>query len=87
LPLTVSLLADPQIALFQGDTTLIENDNWGGTATLKETFASLGAFPLSHDTSKDAALLVTLDPGVYTVQVSGVNNTTGIALVEIYEVP
>jgi hypothetical protein len=37
--------------------------------------------------SEDAALLITLQPGVYTVQVAGVDNTTGVALVEIYEVP
>ena len=32
-------------------------------------------------------MLVELDPGVYTAIVSGEENTTGIALVEIYEVP
>ena len=37
--------------------------------------------------SKDAALLVTLPPGGYTVEVTGVNATTGVALVEVYEVP
>jgi hypothetical protein len=37
--------------------------------------------------SKDAVLLLTLNPGTYTAQVSGVGNTTGVALVEIYEVP
>ena len=35
----------------------------------------------------DAVLLVTLAPGGYTAQVSGVANTTGVALVEIYDVP
>jgi hypothetical protein len=30
---------------------------------------------------------VTLDPGSYTVQVSGVSGATGISLVEVYEVP
>jgi hypothetical protein len=28
-----------------------------------------------------------LPPGTYTAQVTGLNNTTGVALVEIYEVP
>jgi len=36
--------------------------------------------------SRDAALLLELPPGSYTVQVSGVNGATGIALVEVYEV-
>jgi hypothetical protein len=39
-------------------------------------------------TTADAALIVSLDPGVaYTAQVTGVNGSAGIALVEIYELP
>ena len=37
--------------------------------------------------SEDAALIATLPPGSYTAQVSGVGNTTGIAIVEVYELP
>ena len=33
------------------------------------------------------ALLVTLEPGLYTAQVSGVSATTGLGLVELYEMP
>lgn len=36
--------------------------------------------------SRDAALLVTLPPGEYTAQVSGSDDGTGVALVEVYEV-
>ena len=46
---------------------------------------SVGAFPLAP--GKDAALVLDLSPGVYSAVVSGVNNTAGVALVEIYEVP
>ena len=46
----------------------------------------MGAFALS-DGSKDCALLLYLAPGSYTAQISGVANTTGVALVEVYEVP
>jgi hypothetical protein len=53
---------------------------------LKNAFSVTGAFALD-DNSKDAALIVTLDPGVYTVQVSGVNNSTGVGLVEVYDMP
>jgi len=42
---------------------------------------------LNGPTSLDAVLLVTLPPGIYTAQVSGVNGTTGVALVEVYEMP
>jgi hypothetical protein len=45
----------------------------------------VGAFSLPAN-SKDAAILVTLEPGAYTAQVSGVGSTTGTALIEIYEV-
>jgi len=45
----------------------------------------VGAFSLPT-TSSDSAVLVTLPTGAYTVQVSGVNGSTGNALLEIYEV-
>jgi hypothetical protein len=32
-------------------------------------------------------MVVTLPPGAYTAQVSGTNGTTGIALIEVYELP
>jgi hypothetical protein len=54
-----------------------------GTATIAE---AVGAFPLGA-ASKDAALVVTLPPGSYTVHVSGVGGSTGVALVEVYLVP
>jgi len=58
------------------------NDNWGGDATLASAFVSAGAFALPAS-SKDAALVVRLPPGGYTVTVSGVGDTTDRALVEI----
>ena len=79
-------LNDPKLELFTGDTKINENDNWGGSAELSNAFLSVAAFPLSA-ASRDAVLLVTLAPGSYTAQVSGVGNTTGVALVEVYEIP
>ncbi len=81
-----NVVADPRLALFSGSTQIGSNDNWGGTSALTAAFAQLAAFALPSD-SRDAALLVELRPGNYTVQVSGVAATTGVALVEIYEVP
>ena len=80
------VLPNPQLALFrQGSrASLHENDDWGGAPGLRAAFAATGAF-LLPDASRDAALLVTLDPGVYTVQVSDANSATGVALVEVYE--
>ncbi|MBL9210061.1 MAG: PQQ-binding-like beta-propeller repeat protein [Opitutaceae bacterium] len=85
------VLADPKLELFQaGNATAIStNDNWGAAANAPQVAtaaASVGAFPLALE-SKDAVLLVSLPPGGYTAQVSGVNNTIGAAVVEIYEVP
>ncbi|MDP3072050.1 MAG: peptidylprolyl isomerase [Opitutaceae bacterium] len=81
------VLADPRLQLFSGSTVIRENDNWGGDNQLTTIGASVGAFALADGASRDAMLLVTLEPGSYTAQVSGVNGGTGVALVEVYEVP
>ncbi len=80
------VLADPRFEVFRAGATaaVASNDNWD--ASLAGTFASVGAFALTAG-SRDAALVTALTPGSYTVQVSGVNNGTGEALVEIYELP
>jgi nitrogen fixation protein len=80
------VLADPRLDLYSGNTKIGENDNWGGTTSLSDAFTVTQAFPLPTN-SKDAALLVTLQPGVYSAQVSGFGSTTGVALVEVYEMP
>lgn len=79
------VLLDPRLAIFDAAGVQLEqNDDW--PVALASTSVGVGAFPLTTG-SKDAALLVTLVPGVYTAQVSGVDGTTGEALVEIYEAP
>lgn len=81
------LLADPKLELFDsGSRSIATNDNWGGTAALSAGFTQVGAFQLAAS-SRDAALLASLSPGNYTVLVNGVGNTTGVALIEVYEVP
>ncbi len=81
------VLADPRLELFNSSAVKThENDNWGGGAELTDTFRAVGAFGLDG-TSRDAALVVTLATGTYTAQVSGVGGATGVALVEVYEVP
>ena len=52
---------------------------------LAAAFSLVGAFPLST-VSPDAAVLLTVSPGSYTAQVSGLNGSSGTALVEVYEV-
>src|SRR5262249_53482870 len=91
------VLADPKLELHTSlngvDNVMSANDNWGTVETgaadsrqLAAAFTQVGAFPLVSG-SRDAALLVTVLPGSYTAQVSGVNGATGVALVEIYETP
>ncbi len=80
-------IADPKLEVFSGSTVVASNDNWVGTAELTAAANSVYAFPLKAANSNDAAAIVTLAPGSYTVQVSGVGGTTGIGLVEVYELP
>jgi cyclophilin family peptidyl-prolyl cis-trans isomerase len=80
-------LADPKLQLFADSALVAENNDWGGDAQLVRTAETVGAFALPQATSRDAVLLVTLPPGNYTAQVSGANGGTGVALVELYEVP
>lgn len=83
-------LADPTLALFGATGPAIAtNDSWADNANAAEirtATALTGAFALS-EASRDAALLVTLDPGAYTAQVAGAGGATGISLIEIYELP
>ncbi|HTO04623.1 MAG TPA: immunoglobulin domain-containing protein [Opitutus sp.] len=76
---------DPQLEIHRGSTLLARNDNWGGTAALKTSFELAGASSLVAN-SNDAAIDITLEPGTYTATVSGVNNSTGFAQLEIFEV-
>ena len=79
-------MADPKLDLFSGQTVINSNDNWGGGDVLAQAFTKVGAFALGVG-SRDAALLVTLLPGNYTAQVTGVNGSAGIALIEVYDLP
>ena len=84
-------LANPTVSVFNvaGDKVLA-NDNWGevpDVPALRAASVAQGAFALPEG-SRDAALLVTVPPGSYTVQVSGVGTGTaaqGVAIVEVYE--
>ena len=65
-------------------TEIASNDNWSpADATV---FQQVGAFALPPG-SKDAALVRVLGAGAYTAQASGLANSTGVALVEVYELP
>ena len=82
------VLEDPVIRLFSSGQELVVNDDWGSgdqTDAIAAAAEQVGAFAIDP-TSKDSALLITLNPGVYTVQVAGVGGLTGACLVEVYDV-
>ena len=58
----------------------------GNSAQITSVGASVGAFAFPAG-SADSAQIVNLPAGGYTIQISGVSNTTGFALAEVYEVP
>jgi hypothetical protein len=91
VPLGVTgALPDPALTLYSGTSVLASNSGWGGDPSIISTAASVGAFTWNDAASADSALLVSLPPGAYTVQVAGAAGTandTGIALVEVYDVP
>lgn len=62
------------------------NNGWSNNSQVASVGAAVGAFPLNPGSS-DAALVVSLQPGAYTISVSGGNGAAGIALTEIYLVP
>ena len=83
-------LAQPVLTVFNSSGTQIAtNTGWStnsNAAQISAAFTSTGAFVLPVS-SADSAVLLSLAPGAYTVQVSGLNGTAGNALVEVYEVP
>lgn len=82
------VLAQPALTLHQQNGQVIAaNTNWSTSAdaaAIGPASSSVGAFPLAN---QDSALIVTLAPGNYTAQVAGAGTATGVALIEVYELP
>jgi hypothetical protein len=83
------VLAKPSLTVTNSAGAVVaSNTGWGSNSNpylIASTAASVGAFALTTG-SADCAVIANLPPGAYTVQVSGVGNTTGVALAEVYEV-
>ena len=75
-------LADPRIEVYSGNQKIAENDSWA--SSLAQAFVKAGAFGLQSG-SKDAAILLSLNPGGYTVQVQSADSGAGEVLFEVYE--
>jgi glucose/arabinose dehydrogenase len=73
-------LADPTLSLLDANgTQLAFNDNWKNTQQ-----AEITATGKAPPDDRESAIMRTLVPGNYTAVVRGMNNTTGLALVEVY---
>jgi hypothetical protein len=83
-------LSNPTLELHDETGALIaSNDNWvttiiGGIITTNQVrdIRNSGHAPTD---SRESAIIATLQPGNYTAIVRGVNNTTGVGLVEVYD--
>ena len=74
-------LADPVLTLHAADGQVItSNDNW------KAHQLQLQSLQLPPSNEREAAIVATLQPGAYTAIVRGLNDTTGVALVEVFDV-
>jgi len=92
-------LAQPVLTIYDASGNIIASSTgWSNTPVIGNSpvlssvtqatssiMASVGAFSLGAN-SGDSALVVSVPPGNYTAQVTGVYGTTGYALIEIYEV-
>jgi hypothetical protein len=74
------VMSNPRLQLFSGQAIIASNDDWSGGANAAEIFAR-GFAP---GDAREAAILVTLNPGAYTVIVSGADGGTGVGIVEVY---
>jgi hypothetical protein len=75
-------LPDPMIELHRADGAIAAtNNDWRDT---QQTEIQMTGLAPTDD--REAAIVASLDPGTYTVVLSGRNNVTGIGLVEAYDV-
>ncbi|HEY1583872.1 MAG TPA: hypothetical protein VGF73_12315 [Chthoniobacterales bacterium] len=78
-PPLAGVLADPVFELHTPDGTVMTNDNWRS-----DQEAQIEGTGLAPSNDLESALIVTLDPGSYTVIVRGADGGTGVAMVEAY---
>lgn len=80
-------LEAPLLRLYDATgNVLVENTGWAGAPALTQAAAISGAFPLASGHA-DSAVLVSLAPGNYSIQVLDSRSTNGgVALAEIYDV-
>lgn len=78
-------LADPTLELHQGATTLATNDNWKLNSDGASQEAAIEATNIPPADDLESAILMTLNPGIYTAILAGKDDGTGVGLVEVYD--
>jgi hypothetical protein len=82
LPVT-GVLADPTLELRDSNGALIRSDdNWQDDPAQAALISAAGLAPTN---SLESAIFATLTPGPYTALLAGLNNGTGVGLVEVYD--
>ena len=73
-------LANPSLRVYDSNGILVgQNDNWRD-----DQAAEIAQTPFAPANDLESGMILTLPPGNYTAILSGVNNTTGNAVVEVY---
>ncbi|MBL9203029.1 MAG: alkaline phosphatase D family protein [Opitutaceae bacterium] len=85
-------LAQPVLSIHQAGRHIATNSGWAGASSVAteatlDAFDRAGAFRLVDETSRDAALVLSLAPGAYTVQVKSGDASPGATLLEVYDLP
>lgn len=75
-------LANPQLEVRAGSTLVTTNDDWAQHPTQAQVVAA----GLQPPNTTECAVAVTLEPGSYTAIVRGAGDSTGVAIVEVYEI-
>ena len=87
----LNVMPDPTLTVFTGSTQIAKNSGWASTAANQSSVMSAealtNAFTYTSMTSHDAAIVLTLNPGSYTVQATSASGVAGNTLIEIYSVP
>ncbi len=78
-------LADPTLELHQGRATLVTNDNWKTRSDGSSQEAEVVATGLAPMNDLESVIVTTLNPGTYSAVLAGNNSTTGVGLVEVYD--
>ncbi len=85
---TSGVVPNPQLQVQQQgqSTVLAANGGWASDQAIANATTAEAVFPLQSN-SRDAAVLVSLQPGTYTAQVSDLNGNAGTVLVQVVQVP